>query len=285
MMIVEILLAVFVILSVLIVIKFLHQIVKALFLIGALLSVMIIIFGVFVFLDAKDLKDHITTSPSRIAYTSGGNILVLLDLDPTKLNVQRPNSDLPEGITVFTKQQMGTMSLTDLTGLRGNAYKLFIFDDAYFDTLSISTISFQGSEVPASTVRNLMRSPDPIIAYLRDIKGVADPKVQEATKQQMLVVDPNSEQNIRGIAFLLYFSESMKPANLPSLFTGVRSGTVQIEPQTAIVEAFKITPAGLVRFAVDKVISQGQNALDQVKAQAEQQKTQDQPQTQGTAAP
>ena len=96
-MLLTILLAVFVVLSILILLKFFKHIFKALFLIGALLSIIVVVFGILVLLDLNDLRMNIGKQPSRIMYADGQNVLLAFSIDPVALQ-ESQGSEILSGI-------------------------------------------------------------------------------------------------------------------------------------------------------------------------------------------
>ena len=218
-MIIPILLGIFVILAVLIIIKFLHHIVKALFLVAALFAVLVIVLGVFVMLDVKDIKEHIGSAPSKVIYTSGGKVIVAMQIDPTKLGKQ--DSSSVDGIHILKPSDVQeAYAKKDYAAIMGPDYKLLIVDDAFFDSVPPTTVQLEGNEVSTVEIRKILHAEN------ASITG-----------------------QMRAIAFIVMLQQAVQPSTVSTLFAGFHQGTIVLYPETALSDALKFTPSSLVGMA------------------------------------
>jgi hypothetical protein len=226
-LIVLILAVVFIILTVLILIKFFGHIFKAFFLIGAMLAVLMIILGVFVVLDVLDLKNNIGSQPSKIVYIVDNKVLLALEIDPVKVQQSSNDSEnlLPEGITVLDPTLIQNwLPQKGYEHMKKSDYKLLLVDDAYLESLNTRNVFMNGLTVSGDKLKAILKS----------------------TNQSVRKED-------KAFAFLLLLQQSFTKDNLPLLFKGVRDGTLIIYPETPIVDVLKFTPQSMVNIALSTV--------------------------------
>lgn len=247
---------IFIALSILIFIKFIHHILKALFLIGALFSIMIIVMGFFVVMDLRDFKNNIGQQPSKMIYSSEGRILLAVRIDPkimgTESNDADPITGLPAGFSVIPTQEFqAAYDSGNWNALQGTDYKTLIVDDSYFDTLQLDAVQISGTEITPETLRQILRGDDPIGLFIQAVLGQEDASGE--IREKLLDQYPDAEEKTRILAFVLLLQQTAKPDNIPLLFSGVRKGLLIIMPETALVDALKFTPASIVNIAVSNI--------------------------------
>ena len=266
-MLVQVLTVVFVVLAVLIVIKFLHHLLKAAFLVAALLAIILIVFGVFVVLDARDFAQHLTVDKSRFAYTRNGSLILFLDVEPANLSKVSSGGggiggvlDFPTGITVLPlAQAQKDFAKKDFQAMRADDYRLFIINDDFFDTLTLQDTGSGSMKVSGQELRELLHSDDPLGFYISSVLGVTDKTQLTQIERETIASDPQAPDKARALAFMFLFGEATSSKNLPELFLGVRSNLVQIEPRTALVDALTFTPLAIVNIATSNLKSGAQS--------------------------
>ena len=229
-MLLTILLAVFVVLSILILLKFFKHIFKALFLIGALLSIIVVVFGILVLLDLNDLRMNIGKQPSRIMYADGQNVLLAFSIDPVALQ-ESQGSEILSGIeSIPVSGLQDSYQKEDFKALRGEDYKLVVVNDSFFDLMQIEPIETESGTLDPLQLRALLRS--------------------GADTYKMGTVTTEVTPEMRNMAFMILLQSSISGGNVRYLFQGVRQGHIMIYPRTALVEALQFTPGGMVDVAL-----------------------------------
>lgn len=229
-MLLTILVAVFVVLSAIILLKFFKHIFKAVFLIGALLAIIVIVFGALVLLDLNDLRGNIGKQPSAIMYVDGQKVILAFSIDPVAMQ-ESQGSEVLEGIeTIPVSGLQDAYKKKDFNALRADSYKLLTVNDSFFDLMQIEPIETETGTLDPLQIRLLLRSGE--------------------TTYTSGSVTAELTPEMRNMAFMLLLQSSISGGNVKYLFQGVRQGHIAIYPRTALVEALQFTPGGLVNIAL-----------------------------------
>lgn len=242
----EIILIVGIILFILIgiiIFKIIGKIVKTLSILMSILTIVMLIGGIFVYLDAKDLKENFSVEKK----------LFVLDYDDVLLSGFTLKDMAVDGMPeVLSKEVLSEYSNyysnNDMKSIQGEEYyKVFVFKKELFDDvleMDIGNVKLSKYDIDAILVSN--DALNLVVDKMLMSQGVPldNTKYREEISKEL-----KSNEAVKGLLVAGLFAKKSKEPTF--IFEGLQNETVMVYPETIIFKLIKIVPFNYMSKFVD----------------------------------
>jgi hypothetical protein len=223
---------------------------------GIVFCIGVLVFGLLVFLDAKEFQKQVRETPSKYLLSQQGQILAGLRIDANGTIMQ--SYEGPELVT-FAQQ----WSTQDLQAIQGSDFKVFIFDVVAFDAILEEPINL--------SLVNVMLTKNDTILLLTSanssevIASKLYSKLDEQVKSQISYDDFRinlqerfgSEEKLRAIIFAELLNRVNKQQYVIFLMEGMKQGIIVVYPQTLLFTSLEYVP----KKVLDAAIAEGERGI------------------------
>ncbi|MBW3003872.1 hypothetical protein KY328_04255 [Candidatus Woesearchaeota archaeon] len=204
----------------------LKKIVKIMFAIGLIILVIILVLGFYVYSDSLDIKENIVTTDS----------LFLLKNNNIETGFRARFSDKytkgePD---IVSEEELAKINIlyseNDLTAIKSDNYKIFIYNEGVFD--DIDNIEFSDWTLDKDFMLDTINSENPMEMLAAELK----------IPRTMLAEQLEDDNNVRGVLFMQLFNAKLEKDGPLYLITEFKKKNIVIYPETAVFKAAKIFP-------------------------------------------
>ncbi|MBW2980879.1 hypothetical protein KY360_05680 [Candidatus Woesearchaeota archaeon] len=227
--------AVFVI-AISIIFSLVKSVMKIIFLVLSITTILSVIFGAFVILDLKDFRENFPTGEKKLILEDEGNIIAGLLMK----GEEEPIFLSQEQISAYS----GYLKEKDFDAILGGSYKLMVLNMDIFENPPKDTIEIDDEDLTSDFLISVLNSEEP--------KSLMEEEIGKGIELD--------ETELKGAIFGLMFNEVMQSPIY--FFKQYKNGNILIYPETAIFKAIKYIPLGFVKSAMQKVMSKVEEKID-----------------------
>ncbi|MBR9691918.1 hypothetical protein GOV06_03965 [Candidatus Woesearchaeota archaeon] len=231
-----IVLLVLLIIAGLIIFKITKSIFKAIFLASTALTLIILILGSFIVLDANDFRKNFQTQPSIFVLEDDGEISAGFS---AVLGEDEFNPDY------LLEEKLGTYDPDNLDELLGENYKIFFVKKQALD--SVETVEGGDMKLTKEEIFEMIDSETTIDDFVRSqVKDIPPSQFPALKKQMMEQMNINEDAELKGALFGAAFAAAMEDNPL-FLFEQYKEGNIIIYPETAMFKFLRKVPLSLLK--------------------------------------
>ena len=249
-----------ILISVILVFKFVKNVLRALVIIFLFVLVFSAGLGFYVYSDFVELKNNFIDSDKKIFLSSPDDLVagfIMAD------NIQFFNSNEIAALNNYYRDN-------DFDSLRGNAYKVFLIDYEYFSELdyTINLGDSLGNDrdiiLNKTEILQLLNSKDPFNQLVSNhditnsdkfadiIKEQLQGKLVNATPETMNSINIKDSGTLKSLLFAYTLSQSIFENKNPFYFFVLyRDGKIKIYPETIVFKVIKFLPSSMF----DKIVT------------------------------
>lgn len=242
------------------ILKFIKSVVKALFFIGILIVLLIIVFGVFSIQDVNNFKKEFFSKENTYVLVDGNKVITTFNakgFDFKEITVG--SSDLIKSYTTYYEEKNYAL-------MQNNSFKLFIVNVSLIENGDLPPIELQGEKTTIILSRNILlsaiQSEDPTDALTRGLTKELEKQdlstVQLEREERYIrafVLNMGTNDEIRARAFVLLFVELIKKDSVALFTEDINSGEVHLYPENKVFNSISVIPKGLFESAKETAIN------------------------------
>ncbi|MCP3686441.1 MAG: hypothetical protein GY861_27705 [bacterium] len=221
---------VFFILLTVILFKILKNLVRAIFLVTAVFTILLILSGLLVFIDSADFKKN--AASDKLVMAAEGNRV----LSGFILRGQTPILLSDEESKMYSLQYAND----ELKKMRGTNYKVYVFEIAALEALEKNAFIVEDRNLPKSTIISVLKANDPF------------PEAASALDFDEDVLRQSYE--VTGIKAIFFAPLVQEALNVESLAKGLKDDTITVYPETMMFKALRILPSGIVGIVMQEKV-------------------------------
>jgi len=242
-MILTIILIILLIIFFLVIFKISNSIKRAVFFTTSLISLAIIILGIFVFVDAAEFKENFPTSENLLMLEEDNSLAAGFYM---QFSAGSQPSLITEDKLLIQNQYFKE---NNLEAIKGESYKLFIINKQALDT--VDKIPFGEKTFTRQQTFDIINSENAIDDFL-DIYFTDIPFDQKSlVKEQFLTgIKIKDDTEFKAMLFALLVSSAMEEKGPLLIFEEYKENNIQIYPETTLFKFIKKVPQSLLEKVV-----------------------------------
>ena len=231
------------IIAIVLIFKFVKGVIKSIFLALSLLIIILVVFGVFVAIDLKDIQDNMQTSQNLFLLEKNNKINagISWSLD----GKTQPVFVTKESIDSYS----AALSSNNLKEIQGDYYKVILIDEKSFD--SIDEISNGQTSYTRQQIINLLNSDAPLDEFIMSSqKGITKDQIAVLKPQLMQTMKIKSDEEFKGFLFAMLFSAALEQKGSIFILDQYKEGNIKVYPETIVFRTLKVIPSSIIEKAV-----------------------------------
>ena len=222
--------------------KITKSIMKAVFIISSILTLILIIFIFLLISDTITFRDNIQTTPNLYLLEDNHEIIAGFSTvfeEDAKFNLLEE-----EQILNYENNR------DNLKKLVGDNYKIFVIQKQAFN--SIDRVQGGDIDLTMGEVEAIFDSETPLEKFLSENMDIPSHQISFAKKDLLEELDLNDETQFKGLLFAMLFGTTINKEGhfLIFIFDRSREGTVSTYPETTLFKVMKKIPISLLKNSI-----------------------------------